>query len=85
MQEKASSTAKTGTFLLTVVLLLLTVVASRGQATISIVVPQENRNDAGLILAVEDVQHALSGSIPSCLLLREFCRVGALSLRTKKW
>ncbi len=62
MQKKASSRARTGPFLLAGVLLLLTVVASQAQAAISLVVPQEKRNDAGLILAVEDVQHALSDS-----------------------
>jgi len=59
---KASRTVKAGTSLLGLVLLLLNVLSSPAQATISIVVPQDKANDAGLILAVKDVQRAVPGS-----------------------
>ena len=62
MQEKASRTARTGTFLLAGVLLLLTVVASQAQAVISIVVSQDKGNAAGLMLALKDIQYAVPGS-----------------------
>ena len=36
--------------------------ASRAQAAVSIVIPQEKRNDAGLMLALKDIQRAVPGS-----------------------
>jgi len=61
MPMKASSTSKTGIFPLALVL-LLTVVASPARAALSIVVPQDKANGAGLMLAVKDVQRAVPGS-----------------------
>ena len=59
---KINSITKTGIFLLAVVLLPPTVVTSRTQAAVSIVVPQEKRKDAGIMLAVKDLQRAVPGS-----------------------
>lgn len=63
MQEKVRSTAKAGTFRLAAVLLLLTVVASQAEAAISIVAPQDKGNDAGLMLALKDIKHAVPGIV----------------------